>query len=311
VRVLRRNDPFGRRPRNKTYTQILAELDHIYNLGWRGRVYFVDDNLMSNKPYLKRHLLPSLIEWRRHKRGLSFHTQITLNLADDQELMDLMYEAGFDWVFIGIETPDESSLVECRKKQNLHRNLPDQIRLLHRSGLQVQGGFIIGFDNDPPDIFQRQFELIQANGIVMAMVGLLQALPGTELYRRLEREGRLLGDSSGNNVIDDTNIVTRMDRERLRRDYRTLVKALYEPRNYYERIKVFLTHYKEPKDHAPLTREALLAVARCLFWLGMVRKGRTHFWRLLVWTLGTAARPSRIAWAWSSWDTISANSTKA
>jgi radical SAM superfamily enzyme YgiQ (UPF0313 family) len=275
---------FGRRPRTKTAAQIVAELENIYQAGWRGKYYFVDDNLMGNRPYLRNELLPAIIRWKQGKRGISFHTQITLNLADDQELMDLMYAAGFDWIFIGIETPDEGSLTECNKKQNLHRNLPDQIRRLQENGLQVQGGFIIGFDHDPPDIFQRQFDLIQESGIVMAMVGLLQAPTGTALYRRLEAEGRILGNVSGNNVIDETNIRTRMDGEVLRSNYRALVKGLYEPRNYYARILNFLAHYKEPAERMPLSREVLVAVARCFFWLGLVRAGRTHFWRGLLWT---------------------------
>jgi len=274
---------FGRRPRIKTAAQTIAELDNIYHVGWRGKIYFVDDNLMANRPYLKDELLPAVIRWKRDKRGISFHTQITMNLADDQELMDLMYEAGFDWIFIGIETPDEGSLAECNKKQNLHRNLPEQIRRLQRSGLQVQGGFIVGFDHDPPDIFRRQFELIQENGIVMAMVGLLQAPVGTELFKRLKREGRLLGAFSGNNVLDDTNIVTRMDRDTLRSNYRALVKALYEPKNYYNRVRNLLVQLKEPKEKPPLTKEVLLAVLRCFFWLGLIRKGREHFWRVFLW----------------------------
>ena len=154
---------------------------------------------------------------------------------------------------------------------------------MQRSGLQVQGGFIIGFDHDPPEIFRRQFDLIQDNGIVMAMVGLLQAPKGTELYKRLEREGRLLGEYTGNNVIDDTNIVTRMDRETLRSNYRALVQALYQPRNYYNRVRNFLAEYKEPAEKPPLTKDSLLAVLRCFFWLGLIRKGRTHFWRVFLW----------------------------
>jgi radical SAM superfamily enzyme YgiQ (UPF0313 family) len=275
---------FGRRPRFKTAPQTIAELDNIYRTGWRGKIYFLDDNLMANKSCLKSELLPAIIQWKRGKRGISFHTQITMNLADDQELMDLMYEAGFDWVFIGIETPDEGSLAECNKKQNLHRDLPEQIRRLQRNGLQVQGGFIVGFDHDPPDIFRRQYELIQNNGIVMAMVGLLQAPTGTELYKRLKLEGRILGAVSGDNVVDDTNIVTRMDRETLRANYRALVKALYDPRNYYERVRILLTEYKEPKETPPLSLDVILAVARCFFWLGLIRKGRTHFWRVFLWT---------------------------
>jgi radical SAM superfamily enzyme YgiQ (UPF0313 family) len=275
---------FGRRPRAKSAAQILAELDNIWRAGWREKIYFVDDNIMGNRPLLKNEVLPAIIEWKRGKRGVSFHTQITMNLADDQKLMDLMYEAGFDWVFIGIETPADESLAECGKKQNLRRDLPGQIRLLQRNGFQVQGGFIVGFDRDPPDIFQRQYDLIQGTGIVMAMVGILQAPKGTELHKRLEREGRLLGDYFANNVIDETNIVTKMDRETLRTSYRALVRTLYEPAHYYDRVRTFLREFKEPKEKPPLTRDAVLAVLRCFFWLGLVRKGRLHFWRVFVWT---------------------------
>jgi radical SAM superfamily enzyme YgiQ (UPF0313 family) len=196
-----------------------------------------------------------------------------------------MYEAGFDWIFIGIETPDEAALAECKKKQNMHRNLVEQVRYLQRCGLQVQAGFIIGFDSDKPDIFQRQFNFIQDSGIVMAMVGILQAPTGTELYKRMEREGRLLGGFSGNNVIDDTNIITKMDRHFLSANYRELVKSLYEPKNYYDRVRNFLSQYKEPKEKPPVDKNVVMAVLRCFFWLGMVRSGRSHFWRVLLWAL--------------------------
>jgi radical SAM superfamily enzyme YgiQ (UPF0313 family) len=274
---------FGRRPRIKTAEQTVAELDGIYRAGWRDKILFVDDNLMCNRPVLKNELLPAIIRWKRGKRGISFQTQITLNLADDQELMDLMYEAGFEWIFIGIETPYEASLVECHKKHNLHRDMPEQLRRLQRSGLQVVGGFIIGFDNDPPDIFRRQFELIQENGIVIAMVPVLQAPIGTELYQRLKREGRIIGEFSGH-VMGDTNILTRMDRDTLRTNYRALLKALYEPRNYYDRIRNLLTQLKVPKQKSPLTLGAVLVVLRCFFWLGLVRRCRFHFWRVFFWT---------------------------
>jgi radical SAM superfamily enzyme YgiQ (UPF0313 family) len=275
---------FGRRPRSKSAAQIIAELDNIYATGWRGKIYFVDDNIMGSRPYLKQSLLPAIIEWKRGRKGISFHTQITMNLADDPQLVELLYAAGFDWIFIGIETPSEASLAECKKKQNLHRDLPEQIRYLQRSGLQVQAGFIIGFDNDPPDIFQRQFDLIQNSGIVMAMVGLLQAPVGTELYKRMKRENRLLGEYFPNNVIDETNIITRMDHDTLRSNYRALVKALYEPHNYYARVKNFLAQYKEHPERPPFDRVLLLAVARCFFWLGLVREGRLDFWRVFLWT---------------------------
>ena len=188
---------FGHRPRTKTAAQIIAELDSLHRLGWRGPVFFVDDNLIGNKRALKTELLPALIDWQEGRRGVPLYTEASINLADDEELMHLMAEAGFDMVFIGIETPDESSLAECNKRQNQHRDLVADVKRIQRAGLQVQGGFIVGFDSDTPTIFHRQIEFIQKSGIVTAMVGLLNALPDTKLYARLKREGRLLGPEHG------------------------------------------------------------------------------------------------------------------
>ncbi|HNT35518.1 MAG TPA: radical SAM protein, partial [bacterium] len=139
---------FGHRCRIKTVSQILAELDRIYSLGWRDSIFFVDDNFIGNKRFLKQELLPALIQWQKGKVGITFHTEASINLADDEELMNMMSNAGFDQVFIGIETPDEVSLAECSKKQNRNRNLLDDVRRIQRARLQVQGGFIVGFDHD-------------------------------------------------------------------------------------------------------------------------------------------------------------------
>jgi len=182
----------GHRPRTKTSAQIIAELDSLYAIGWRKSVFFVDDNFIGNKKLLKTDVLPALIEWRKGKTGMPFNTEVSINLADDAELLSLMTHAGFDTVFVGIETPNESSLVECSKTQNKGRDLVESVKQLQRAGLQVQGGFIVGFDNDTPSIFQQQIDFIQKSGIVTAMVGLLQAPPGTRLYERLAREGRLV-----------------------------------------------------------------------------------------------------------------------
>jgi radical SAM superfamily enzyme YgiQ (UPF0313 family) len=201
----------GHRPRVKTSGQILKELDGLYALGWRGTIFFVDDNLIGNKKQLKTDLLPALISWRQGRTGFNFNTEISINLSDDEDLMDLMYEAGFDTVFIGVETPDEDSLAECNKKQNRGRDLIENIKRIQRSGLQVQGGFILGFDSDTPSIFQRQIDFIQKSGIVTAMVGLLQAPIGTRLYHRLQQEGRLLGLMTGDNADGSTNIIPRMN----------------------------------------------------------------------------------------------------
>jgi radical SAM superfamily enzyme YgiQ (UPF0313 family) len=211
---------FGHRPRVKTPAQIIAELDGLWQRGWRGAVFFVDDNFIGNKRSLREDLLPALIRWRRGKRGFAFYTEASINLADDEDLMRQMVAAAFDQVFIGIETPEEASLTECNKRQNRSRDLVADVKRIQRAGLQVQGGFIVGFDNDPPTIFQRQIDFIQKSGIVTAMVGLLQAVPGTKLHERLRQQGRLLGATTGDNVDGTTNFIPRMNRETLRDGYR-------------------------------------------------------------------------------------------
>jgi radical SAM superfamily enzyme YgiQ (UPF0313 family) len=275
----------GHRPRVKTAEQIVYELNSVYKLGWRGNVFFVDDNLIGNKKHLKSELLPALIEWRKGKYGLGFSTEVSINLADDEELMELMSQAGFDTVFIGVETPDEDSLTECNKQQNRHRDLIEDIKRIQRSGMQVQGGFIIGFDSDTPSIFQRQIDFIQKSGIVTAMVGLLQAPIGTRLYERLKQEGRLLGFMSGDNVDGTTNIIPKMNMEALHKGYKTVIDTLYAPKNYYARVKTFLKEFKPPRLRAPFDFQYLLALPRSIVRLGILDKERIYYWKLFFWTL--------------------------
>ena len=275
----------GHHPRVKTAEQVIWELDVLYKLGWRGNVFFVDDNLIGNKKHLKTELLPAIIEWRRGKLGLGFSTEVSINLADDDELMKLMSQAGFDTVFVGVETPDEESLIECNKKQNRHRDLIEDIKRIQRSGMQVQGGFIIGFDNDTPSIFQRQIDFIQKSGIVTAMVGLLQAPIGTRLYERLKKEGRLMGLMSGDNVDGTTNIIPRMNIDLLYKGYKGVINTLYAPQNYYVRVKTFLKEFKPPKLLFPIDFEYLLALPRSIIRLGILDKGRVYYWKLFFWTL--------------------------
>jgi len=244
----------------------------------------VDDNFIGNKRYLKKELLPALIEWRKGKRGIPFNTEASINLADDPELMAMMVEAGFDAVFIGIETPNEKSLAECNKKQNKNRDLAQSVRIIQRAGLEVQGGFIVGFDNDTPSIFKRQAQFIQQNGIVTAMVGLLQAPTGTPLYERLKREGRLLGKMSGNND-GTTNIVPKMDPALLQEGYKYLMEALYSPKNYYKRVRNFLRQYRKPKADIPLDMQRVLALFRANIRLGIIGKERLQYWKTIVWAL--------------------------
>ncbi len=276
---------FGHKPRIKTTQQILTELDGIYNLGWRGQVFFVDDNFIGNKAYLKEHLLPALIQWQKGKKGIPFNTEASINLADDTPLMEMMVEAGFDAVFVGIETPDEESLAECNKLQNKNRDLGESVKMIQRAGLQVQGGFIVGFDNDTPSIFQRQIEFIQKSGIVTAMVGILQAPPGTRLYERLKNEGRLIGLMSGNTVVGTTNIVPKMDLATLNEGYRKIMQHIYAPEHYYKRARTFLREYKAPSIKASLDFQHLMGFFRSSIRLGIFGKERFPYWKTLFWTL--------------------------
>jgi radical SAM superfamily enzyme YgiQ (UPF0313 family) len=275
----------GHRVRIKSSAQIIGELDSLYRMGWRGQVFFVDDNFIGNKKYLMTQLLPALIEWRREKKGFLFNTEASINLADNEDLMETMVEAGFDTVFIGIETPDEEGLAGCNKKQNKNRNLIDSVKRIQRTGLQVQGGFIVGFDSDGPSIFQRQIDFIQKSGIVTAMVGLLQAPPGTKLYERLKKEGRLQGLVSGDNVDGTTNIIPKMDLNQLLKGYQKILNNIYRPRPYYRRVKTFLREYKTPKISIPVDFQRFLAFFRTSIRIGIFGKERVQYWNLLVWTL--------------------------
>lgn len=274
----------GHRVRTKTSSQVIAELDSLYARGWRDEVFFVDDNFIGNKQFLKNDLLPALMEWRKGKTGIRLFTEASINLADDQPLMEMMVEAGFNKVFIGIETPDEDCLAECSKIQNRNRDLVEDVKRIQRSGLQVLGGFIVGFDHDQPSIFQRQIEFIQNSGIVTAMVGLLQAPPGTRLYERMKKEGRLCGDSSGDNVDGTTNIIPAMNLEALREGYKGILQHIYSPEHYYRRVRTFLHEYKPARIRGRVRFSYILAFVRSFYRLGLVDSGRLHYWQLLLWT---------------------------
>ncbi len=274
----------GHQVRYKTAPQILNELDRIYALGWRQSVFFVDDNFIGNKKYLKTELLPALIEWRKGKTGCALTTEVSINLSDDEELMEMMSAAGFHSVFVGIETPDEAGLEECQKSQNRRRDLVESVKRMQRHGLQVMGGFIVGFDSDTPSIFARQVEFIQQSGIVTAMVGLLQAPFNTPLYKRLKEEGRLLEEMSGDNADGTTNIVPRMDIDELKEGYHQILEDIYSPPPFYQRVRIFLQEYRLPKIQNPLQAQHIYAFFRSMFVLGVKGKERLEYWRLLNWT---------------------------
>jgi len=275
----------GHLPRTKTAAQIIAELDSIYALGWSKSIFFVDDNFIGNKKYFKTQMLPALIEWRKGKLGMRFSTEASINLADDPELLNLMVQAGFDMVFVGIETPNEDSMTEFSKNQNKGRDLVESVKHLQRAGLQVQGGFIVGFDNDSPSIFQQQIDFIQKSGIVTAMVGLLQASLGTRLYERMRQEGRLVNEFSGDNVDGSTNIISRMGLETLREGYREILGHIYAPKFYYERVLTFLRDYNPLKIRYHPDPQYILTLWRSIYQLGIRGIERVQYWRLFFWTL--------------------------
>ncbi len=290
---------FGHHPRTKSAPQMLAELDALYARGWRGPVFFVDDNFIGNRKRLKAEMLPALIAWRGARRGLPFNTEVSVNLADDPELMRLMVAAGFRAVFVGIETPVAESLAECNKKQNLGRDLFADTRRMQQAGLEVQGGFILGFDHDPPAAVDRLVEYIERTGIITAMVGLLQALPGTKLHARLQREGRLNERQTGDNLDGTTNIVPLGSVEALRRRYRDLLRRIYAPKPFYARVRTFLRAYRPPRlkprvDLGFLWQQGA-AFARSVVRLGIVGRERLQYWKLFWWTVFRRPRAMPLA----------------
>jgi radical SAM superfamily enzyme YgiQ (UPF0313 family) len=206
-----------------------------------------------------------------------------------------MVEAGFRKVFVGLETPSPAALDECRKVQNTGRDLVAAVRTLQASGLEVMGGFIVGFDSDTSEIFKQQFDFIQRSGVATAMVGLLTALPKTRLYERLQREGRLLTESSGDNTAATLNFLPKLNREVLENGYRELMRRLYEPRNYYRRIRSFFEHYRAGGERLRLSRGDFQAFLKSFWLLGVRFRGRWAYWRFFVGTLVRRPRQFRIA----------------
>jgi len=275
---------YGRIPRTKSNQQILSEFDALYNLGWRGTLFIVDDNFIGNKKNV-RQLMPELARWQKeHNYPFSLLTESSLNLADDQALLTSMRDAGFRRVFIGIETPVEESLHEAQKSQN-RGDLLGQVRTIQSYGMEVMAGFIVGFDNDPIDIFERQIDFIRKSAIPLAMVGLLNALPDTQLWKRLEREGRLLGeDASGNNTVCTLNFKTRMDPALLIQGYQSIMKTIYSPREYYQRVldsmRRTAEQASEPQHYGVI--QGLMTLTRILVRLGVLDSERREFWRFFT-----------------------------
>jgi len=285
---------YGRRPRTKSVSQVLAELDQLRAAGWRESVFIVDDNFIGNKARAKE-LCVALAEWRgQYKISFDFNTEASLNLADDPELMQLMKDAGFVSVFLGIETPDESGLIASNKLQNTRRSLLDSVATIQSYGMQVMGGFILGFDTDGEDIFDRMVEFIEKSGIPIAMVGLLQAMPGTQLFQRLWKEGRILDAGQGDNTDDKLNFLPNMDAAQLVEGYRSVLKRIYSCEAYYERVKLYLSR-AQPRSGERKTRQRWLtrgnarAFVTSILRQGVFGKQRWSYWKFLL-TVATRYR---------------------
>jgi radical SAM superfamily enzyme YgiQ (UPF0313 family) len=277
---------YGHVPRTKDAAQILAELDAIYETGWRGELFFVDDNFIGNKKKLMEEVLPAITHWSEDRGNpFCFMTEVSINLADDEALMQMMYKAGFNGVFVGIETPDDTCLGECQKTQNRNRDLIACVRKIQQSGMEVMGGFIVGFDSDSETIFSRMIKFIQESGIVTAMVGLLNAPIGTKLYKRLQSEGRLEERFNGNNTGFTMNFVPKMDRAALEKGYQHIVKTIYSPKYYYERVIRFLDCYNPKQISEGFNPADILAFLRSVFKIGIFSKGRKYYWKLLNWSI--------------------------
>jgi len=273
----------GRSQRTKSPEQFIGEIDSLYRAGWRGSVFIVDDNFIGSKAKVKA-MLSGLACWMdRHGRPFHFFTEASINLADDEELMDLMARAGFNKVFVGIETPNLESLKETNKYQNTKKDLLQSVRAIQSRGMEVMGGFIVGFDNDTESIFQRQIEFIQKSGITMAMVGVLNALPGTKLWNRLRKEGRLIGESLGDNTAACVNFIPRMGMEKLMDGYRSVLETIYSPESYYRRCVTFLKSYRQ-QTVSKINASGVLAFFKSIWHMGIKNEEgfRRYFWSLLL-----------------------------
>jgi len=277
---------FGHKVRAKSTKQIINELETIYKIGWQKNIFFVDDNFIGNKKVLKNDLLPAIIEWMESKNHpFTFSTEASINLSDDDELMDLMTRAGFSDVFIGIETTEEASLSECGKSQNKNRNLVYSVRKIQKQGIEVSGGFILGFDNDSLSVFQKQIDFIQETGIIAAMVGLLNAPKKTRLYKRLKDEGRITNEISGNNMDFSLNFIPKMDKKTLMDGYKKVINGIYGGKEYYKRVLNFVKRFTPNKRHKEkITIRHIVAFLRSVLRLGIFDHYRKQYWKLFFWS---------------------------
>jgi radical SAM superfamily enzyme YgiQ (UPF0313 family) len=277
----------GHKVRMKSTSQVISELQALFDLNWRGSVQIVDDNFIGNRKEVKNNLLPAMADWMRlHRYPFKFSTQSSIDLADDKELMTMMIDAGIGNAFIGIETTEEKSLIACNKVQNKNRDLLQSVRKIQKAGMEVSGGFIVGFDSDSPTVFQRQIDFIQQSGILSAMVGLLNAPKNTKLYERMETENRLTTEATGNNTDFSMNFTPKMDKDELQDGYKSIIKNIYTSKPYYKRARTFLSNYKH---RIPVSQKINLiqikAFIQSVIVIGIINKGRREYWKFIIWTL--------------------------
>jgi radical SAM superfamily enzyme YgiQ (UPF0313 family) len=270
---------FGRVPRLKTPDQLLAEMEELWRLGARGSLFFVDDNFIGNRREVAK-LLPRIAAWQdAHGRPFDLYTEASLDLANEPALVEAMVAAGFSAVFIGIETPSAAALESAGKRQNLRLDPAQAVARLNAAGLEVFAGFILGFDTDGADIFDRQIELVSGLPMPRAMVGLLSALPGTALWRRLAREGRLREETNGDQ-FGRPNFVPAMPEQTLLAGYRRVLATLYSAEGYYARCHRYLDEVRFPVGG--LRRGWLRSLVRAVWRIGILGPRRGQFWRLVA-----------------------------
>jgi radical SAM superfamily enzyme YgiQ (UPF0313 family) len=282
---------YGRKSRTKTTGQVIKELQTLYDLGHRGHIDFVDDNFIGNKKNVKQ-VLPVINDWlEANKHPYYFSTESSINLADDEILLQMMKDVDFRFIFVGIETPDDEILKLTNKKINVNRQIMDSVIKISSYGMIVNAGFIIGFDNETAQTAEKMIQCVQDSGICMAMVGKLYALPNTQLTRRLEREGRLfeigstLNDSALDQLTSGLNFITTRPRMEVLQDYLHVIKYIYNPKHYYERVLATSLNlkpaYKYKPDIVKLMKNLIVFFKVCRK-VGFNKTTGWFYWKILI-----------------------------
>ena len=287
---------FGRVPRIKEDDQMLKELTYLYDLGYRGHVDFVDDNFIGNKSKAKK-LLPKLRDWlEEHNWPFEFTTEATINLADDEVLLNLMQETGFSAIFVGIESPDEDTLKQTQKGQNTKRSIPESIKRINRHGIFVNAGYILGFDSEKGSVERGLIHSVRETAIPVNMIGLLTALPNTQLTRRLKKENRLaegfdkVTENHGDQCLGGLNFEPVRSKQDIYQDYRNVIEVVYSPKEYFSRVRevTLMLDCSKKRMKLPLKHQIkdLKAFAKLIYKMGIKADYRKEFWSVL-WTCVT------------------------